>query len=132
MLPAFKAFAGGPLGDGGQWLSWVHIDDVVRALLFVIDGPGFDGAFNLTAPKPVTMNDFAKAIARAVHRPCMMRVPGVALKLALGEGLAETLLTGQRAVPARLERAGFVFRFEEIGAALRDIVAAHHAHNVHP
>jgi uncharacterized protein (TIGR01777 family) len=131
MLPAFKAFAGGPLGDGGQWLSWVHLDDVVRALLFVLDGPGLGVAFNLTAPNPVTMNDFAHAIARAVHRPCMMRVPGVALKLALGEGLAETLLTGQRAVPARLERAGFVFRFQEVGAALENIVAMRHPHHVH-
>jgi uncharacterized protein len=122
MLPAFKAFAGGPLGDGGQWLSWVHIGDVVRGLLFVVDTPDASGAFNLTAPKPVTMNDFACAIARGVRRPCMMRVPGVALKIALGEGLAETLLTGQRAVPARLERAGFVFRFEEIGAALADLL----------
>jgi uncharacterized protein (TIGR01777 family) len=124
MLPAFKAFAGGPLGDGGQWLSWIHIADVVRALVFLLDTPDSNGAFNLTAPKPVRMNDFARAIARTVHRPCMMRVPGVALKLALGEGLAETLLTGQRVVPARLERAGFVFRFEEIGAALADLVGS--------
>ena len=123
MLPAFKAFAGGPLGDGGQWLSWIHIEDAVRGILFAIDSADFDGAFNLTAPKPVTMNDFARAIGGAVHRPCMMRVPGLALKIALGDGLAETLLTGQRAVPARLERAGFLFRFEELGAALADLVS---------
>jgi uncharacterized protein (TIGR01777 family) len=123
MLPAFKAFAGGPLGDGGQWLSWIHIEDAVRGLLFAIDAADFDGPFNLTAPKPVTMNDFAHALASAVRRPCLMRVPGVALKIALGDGLAETLLTGQRAVPARLERAGFAFRFEGIGDALVDLVS---------
>jgi uncharacterized protein (TIGR01777 family) len=124
MLPAFKAFAGGPLGDGAQWLSWIHLDDAVRALLFALDTPGFEGAFNLTAPKPVTMNDFARSLASAVHRPCMMRVPGMALKIALGDGLAETLLTGQRAVPARLERAGFVFRYETLDAALAALMAS--------
>jgi uncharacterized protein (TIGR01777 family) len=122
MLPAFKAFAGGPLGDGEQWLSWIHIEDAVRALLFAVDTPGLEGPFNMTAPKPVTMNAFAKALAHAVHRPCLMRVPGVALKIALGDGLAETLLTGQRAVPAKLERAGFAFRFEEVEGALRDLI----------
>jgi uncharacterized protein (TIGR01777 family) len=124
MMPAFKAFAGGPLGDGAQWLSWIHLDDAVRGLLFALDTPGFEGAFNLTAPKPVTMNEFARRLASAVNRPCMMRVPGMALKIALGEGLAETLLTGQRAVPARLERAGFTFRFETLDAALAALVAS--------
>jgi uncharacterized protein (TIGR01777 family) len=123
MLPAFKAFAGGPLGEGGQWLSWIHVEDAVRGLLFAIDTADLSGPFNLTAPKPVTMNQFAKELARAVRRPCVMRVPGVALKIALGEGLATALLTGQRAVPAKLERSGFGFRFEELGQALADLMA---------
>jgi uncharacterized protein (TIGR01777 family) len=122
MLPAFKAFAGGPLGDGAQWLSWIHIDDAVRGLLFAVDNAALDGPFNLTAPKPVTMNDFARALATAIHRPCMMRVPGVALKIAL----AETVLTGQRVVPARLERAGFTFQHESVADALGAIVMAKH------
>ncbi len=122
MLPAFKAFAGGPLGDGAQWLSWIHLEDAVRGLLFALDTPGFEGPFNLSARKPVTMNQFARELARALHRPCLMRVPGVALRVALGDGLADTLLTGQRAVPARLERAGFAFRFEGIQEALADIL----------
>jgi uncharacterized protein len=122
MLPAFKAFAGGPLGNGAQWLSWIHIEDAVRGFLFALDTPDFSGPFNLTAPKPTTMNHFARELAHAVRRPCVMRVPGVALKLALGDGLAETLLTGQRAVPARLERAGFTFRFEELGGAFADLL----------
>lgn len=121
MLPAFKAFAGGPIGDGAQWLSWIHIEDAVRGLLYAVDTAGFEGPFNLTAPKPVTMNQLARELARALHRPCMMRVPGVALKIALGEGLAETLLNGQRAVPARLERSGFAFRFEDVASALADL-----------
>lgn len=123
LVPTFRAFAGGPLGDGRQWLSWVHVDDVVRALLFAIDRGDFDGAFNVTAPKPVTMADFAKALGHALRRPAVMRVPAFALRLALGEGLAEALLTGQRAVPARLERAGFTFQYETLATALAAIVA---------
>jgi uncharacterized protein (TIGR01777 family) len=123
MLPAFKAFAGGPIGDGEQWLSWIHVEDAIRGLLFALDTPGFDGPFNMTAPKPVTMNQFARALAHSLHRPCLVRVPGVALKIALGDGLAETLLTGQRAVPARLERAAFAFRFDQLESALDDLLA---------
>jgi uncharacterized protein (TIGR01777 family) len=121
MLPAFKAFTGGPLGDGRQWLSWIHRDDAVRGLLFAIDRAEVDGPFNLTAPKPVTMNELAKALGHALHRPSALRVPPFALRLALGEGLAEVLLTGQRAVPARLERAGFTFEYETVDAAMAEI-----------
>jgi uncharacterized protein (TIGR01777 family) len=122
MVPAFRAFVGGPLGDGAQWLSWIHVEDVVRGLVFAIDRADFDGPFNLTAPKPVTMNDFAHTLAQALHRPSLFRVPGLALRALLGEGLASALLTGQRAVPARLERAGFAFRFENLQAALADLI----------
>lgn len=124
MIPAFRAFAGGPLGDGRQWLSWVHVDDAVRALLFAVDRGDFDGPFNVTAPKPTTMSDFASALGHALHRPALMRVPAFALRLALGDGLAEVLLTGQRAVPARLERAGFTFKYETLAPALAAIAAA--------
>ena len=92
-------------------------------LVLSLGSPALDEPFNLTAPKPVTMNELASSIAHALHRPCAFRVPAFALKLALGEGLAGALLTGQRAVPARLERAGFTFRFETIDAALADLVA---------
>ncbi len=124
MIPAFRAFAGGPLGDGRQWLSWVHVDDVVRALLFAVDRGDFDGPFNVTAPKPTTMSELASALGQALHRPALMRVPAFALRLALGDGLAEVLLTGQRAVPARLERAGFTFKYETLAPALAAIAAA--------
>ncbi len=121
MMPAFKAFTGGPLGDGLQWLSWVHIDDVVRGLLFAIDSAELDRPFNLTAPKPVRMNDFAHALGHALHRPAVLRVPPLALRLALGEGRADMLLSGQRAVPARLERAGFTFEYQTIDTAMESI-----------
>jgi NAD dependent epimerase/dehydratase family enzyme len=100
----------------------VHVADVVRGLLFAIDRSDFDGPFNMSAPKPVTMNEFARALAHALHRPSFLRVPGLALQIALGEGLASALLTGQRAVPARLERAGFTFQFETLEAALADLI----------
>jgi uncharacterized protein (TIGR01777 family) len=123
MLPRFRAFAGGPLGDGRQWLSWIHLDDAVRALLFALDRSDLDGPFNVTGPKPATMATFAEALGRALHRPAFLRVPAFALRLGLGAGLAEVLLTGQRAVPARLERSGFAFRYETVDTALAAAVA---------
>lgn len=121
MLPPFKAFVGGPIGDGKQWVSWIHWRDVVRALLFAIDKDEVTGPFNVTAPKPVTMNELARALGEALHRPSAFRVPALAVRAAFGPA-AEAMLTGQRAVPAVLERAGFTFDFDEIGAALRDLV----------
>jgi uncharacterized protein (TIGR01777 family) len=128
----FAAGLGGPVGAGRQWLSWVHVDDAVQALLFATEravdasrkGGDVDvGPYNVSGPKPVTMNDFARALGCALHRPALFRVPAFALRLALGEGLATALLTGQRAVPARLEREGFTFGYETIDAALADLVA---------
>lgn len=122
MSGAFRAFVGGPLGRGTQWFAWVHVRDVVRALLLLLNRSDLSGAFNVTAPAPVTMNVFARALGGALERPSAMRVPAVALRVALGQGLAETLLTGQRAVPRRLEAAGFAFDFGRIDEALRDLL----------
>jgi hypothetical protein len=127
MVPPFKAFVGGPIGSGRQWMPWIHIDDEVAAILFCIDGgrrgePADDveGPVNLTAPAPVTMKDFAKALGRALHRPSWAAVPAPALRLAVGE-FAEALLTGQRAVPAKLQAAGFRFTYPELPAALSNL-----------
>lgn len=121
MSGPFRWFVGGPVGSGTQWVSWVHVRDVVRALLLFLDRDDLSGPFNLSAPAPVTMNDFARALGRSLGRPSAMRVPALALRVALGEGLAETLLTGQRAVPRRLEAAQFVFDFARLDDALRDL-----------
>jgi uncharacterized protein (TIGR01777 family) len=121
MIGPFKAFVGGPVGDGAQWVSWIHWRDVVRGILFAIDHDDFGGPFNLSAPKPVTMEDFAHALGAALHRPAAIRVPALALRAAIGPG-ADAILTGQRAVPVRLERAGFTFEFEELLPALRSVV----------
>lgn len=119
MVPPFKAFAGGPIGSGEQWLPWIHLDDEIAAILFCID-EDLEGPVNLTAPEPATMNDFAAALGRALHRPSWARVPAAALRLAVGE-FAEALLTGQRAVPKKLLQAGFRFRFPTLQAALADL-----------
>ena len=121
MAGAFRWFVGGPIGDGTQWTSWIHVDDAVRALLLLLDARELSGAVNLVAPAPATMNDLARALGRALGRPSAMRVPAFALRLALGNGLAELLLTGQRVAPRRLEAAGFAFRFSGLAEALADL-----------
>jgi uncharacterized protein (TIGR01777 family) len=123
MAPPFKMFVGGPLGGGKQWVSWVHLRDEVRALLFALDHEALTGPFNVTAPEPVDMDRFAKALGHALHRPSVMRVPAAALRLALGSGLAEVLLTGQRALPRSLLAAGFTFEFPRVDQALEAIFA---------
>jgi uncharacterized protein (TIGR01777 family) len=122
MLGPFKWFIGGPLGSGKQYMPWIHWKDTVRAMLFAIDQRGFEGVFNLCAPKPVTMKDFSRALGAVMGRPSVFRVPGFAVKLAVGD-FARAVLTGQRAVPKKLEAAGFRFDFEDVEAALRDLVA---------
>jgi hypothetical protein len=122
MLLPFKLGLGGPIGSGRQWLSWVHIDDLVSLYLFLLEKPAASGAFNATAPQPVTMKAFAAALGRALHRPAILPVPGPMLKLALGE-VADVLLTGQYVEPRRACDAGFSFRFAGVDGALRDILA---------
>lgn len=121
MLPPFKAFVGGPIGSGRQWVPWIHIADEVAAILFCIDRD-LSGPVNLVAPGSVTMKDFATALGRALHRPSLFHVPGAPLKLILGE-FAAVLLEGQRAVPKKLVEAGFQFRFPDLDSALRDLLA---------
>lgn len=123
MLPPFKAFVGGPIGSGKQWVPWIHIADEVAALLFCIDRDSVSGPVNLTAPGIVTMKDFAAALGRALHRPSLFPVPGAPLKLLIGE-FAAVLLEGQRAVPKKLMEAGFHFRFPDLDSALRDLVGS--------
>ncbi len=120
MLP-FKLFVGGPLGSGRQPFPWVHIEDVARAIRFLIETPETNGAFTLTAPTPPTNAEFSRALGRAMGRPMWLPVPGFALRLLFGE-MAQTLLSGQRAVPERLQAAGFTFHFSGAEAALRDLL----------
>ncbi len=121
MRRPFELFTGGPLGSGKQWLSWIHVSDVVRALVFALDRESLEGPVNLVAPEPATMNDFARALGKALGRPSLFRVPALALKTLLGEGVAELLLTGQRVKPAALLAEGFAFEFPRLGEALKDL-----------
>ena len=117
MAMPFRLFAGGPLGNGRQAFSWVHLDDAVAALeLFVRDG-GVSGPVNVVSPKVVTQRELADALGRALHRPALLPAPAFALKLLFGEG-STPMLTGQRAVPKRLESLGFQFRHPSIDDAL--------------
>ena len=120
MLPPFRAFAGGPIGSGRQWMSWIHIDDLVALYVFAIQNPEARGPVNGTAPNPVTMKAFAKALGRALHRPSLVPVPAAAVRLLLGE-MATVVLDGQRVVPKKAESLGVKFRFTEVEAALRDV-----------
>jgi uncharacterized protein (TIGR01777 family) len=120
MLPAFKAFVGGPVGTGAQYMGWIHLVDTVRALEHALD-TDLSGPFNVTAPEPVTMKVFARELGDAMGRPSFFRVPPFAVKLALGSR-SEAVLSGQRAVPKRLVDSGFDFVFPDLPSALADIV----------
>lgn len=119
MLPAFKAFLGGPIGSGHQYMPWIHMEDAVRAILFAIDG-SLSGPVNVVAPNPVTMDEFSKTLSCTLHRPCLFRVPSFAAKLALGER-SRAVLTGQRALPAKLDEQNFAFLFPTLRCALEDL-----------
>jgi uncharacterized protein (TIGR01777 family) len=117
----FRLFAGGPVGTGRQWVSWIHLDDVVGLLQFALDDARVEGAMNASAPGPVTMRELARTLGRALNRPAWLPVPGLAVRLALGEA-AETVLTGQRVLPVRAQRLGYRFKFERLDDALADLV----------
>lgn len=122
MLPPFRFFAGGPLGSGRQWMSWIHRLDYIEMVRWIIDAPAVEGAVNVTAPHPVTNRQFAKALGHAMHRPALMPAPAFALKSLLGAERADALLlTGQRAVPAKALAHGYPFRYPEVDIAMRGI-----------
>lgn len=117
LRPLFSLGLGARLGSGRQYMSWISMEDEVRALLFAITQGTLAGPVNLTGPAPVSNAEFTTALGRAVNRPTPMLLPGFAVRAALGE-FAESLLTGQRAIPAVLEQSGFQFRHHTIGEAL--------------
>ena len=120
MLLPFRLGAGGPLGDGRQFMPWIHRDDWVGLVVWLLGNAAARGAFNGTAPAPVTNAEFTRALGKALNRPAIIRVPEFALRLLLGE-LAGSILTGQRAVPARAEEMGYTFKFRTLGLALSDL-----------
>ena len=124
MLPPFRFGAGGPVGSGRQYWSWIHIDDWVEVARWAITNGGVSDAINVTAPEPVSNAEFARALGRAMHRPAFMPAPAFALRLLLGEMADGLLLSGQRAIPAKATRLGFTFKYARLDDALRAIFAA--------
>ncbi|OBH14700.1 TIGR01777 family protein [Mycobacterium sp. E1715] len=118
LRPLFRAGLGARLGSGRQYMSWITLEDEVRALLFAISNTALSGPVNMTGPAPVTNAEFTTAFGRAVNRPTPLMVPGFAVRAALGEFAEEGVLIGQRAIPSALERAGFEFHHNTIGEAL--------------
>ncbi len=121
MLTPFKLGVGGPLGSGRQPFPWVHLDDVVGAILFSLDDAALTGPVNVAAPESVTNAQFTKALGRALHRPAFLPAPGFALKIALGE-MSSMLLGGQNAPPKKLLARGYKFRHPSLDGALTDIL----------
>lgn len=121
MLPPYRLGLGGPMGSGSQVMSWIHVQDLVRAMLFLIEHGECDGIFNGTAPQPVSNRQFSQALAATLHRPHLFFVPAPLLRLLMGEA-ADLLLTGQRVLPARLQQAGFHFNYPALPEALADLL----------
>jgi hypothetical protein len=125
MLPPFYFGVGGPIGSGQQWMSWVDREDVILAIEWAIDNASARGIYNVAAPNPVRNREFSRALGRAVHRPAFLPVPAFALRTLFGRGLAdEALLGGQRAVPSRLQREGFTFRYPTLESSMLHIFAS--------
>ena len=121
MLLPFKMGLGGRIGSGRQWMSWVHRDDVLALIEYLMVNQVLSGAFNATAPHPVSNEQFTQQLARQLHRPAFLPVPALVLKLMLGE-MSELLLGGQRVIPAKTQQSGFEFRFKRLGEALADVL----------
>jgi uncharacterized protein (TIGR01777 family) len=120
VLP-FRLFAGGPLGPGEQYWSWIHLQDWIRMVRWAIDRPEVKGPLNATAPSPVTNREMASALGRALHRPAFVPAPAFAIRLVLGEMADALVLSGQRVLPAKATRAGFEFHFPDVDSALQQI-----------
>jgi uncharacterized protein len=124
MLPPFKLGVGGRIGSGKQWMSWIHLDDLLGLIEFALSNSTLSGPVNAVAPNPVTNAEFTRELAHALHRPAIFPVPGFALKLLFGE-MAAILLGGQRVIPQAALAAGFQFRYSELGSALAALFGSH-------
>jgi uncharacterized protein len=120
---AFKCGLGGRLGPGTQWISWIHLEDLCRLLLFGLDHEAVSGIINASAPNSVTNAEFTQTLARVVHRPALLPVPAFALQTLLG-GFSAELLDSKRIIPRRAMEAGFAFKHPELEPALRDLLGS--------
>jgi uncharacterized protein len=121
MLPAFKSFAGGPLGSGLQWFPWIHMDDLIAAIIFIFENPDLKGPVNFCSPNPVRHRDFAGALGRVLNRPSVMKTPAFMIRLIMGE-MGKSLMSSQRAIPDKLLKQGFKFQYPDIHNALYNLL----------
>ena len=121
MLPSFKLGVGAILAPGNQWMSWVHIEDFIQSINYLISNDNLEGIFNITAPFPVSNKDFSQKLATTIQRPCFFTIPTIASKIIFGEMAEELLISGQNVYPKRLLECGYNFRFPEIKLALEDL-----------
>jgi uncharacterized protein (TIGR01777 family) len=121
MIPLFRKFIGGPIGDGRQWFSWIHIQDLVEAFVFLMTRPEISGPVNLCSPLAVKNRELAKALGKTLRRPSFMPAPGFMIRLVLGE-FGSVILKGQRVLPRKLLENGFVFRYPDIDSALSNLL----------
>lgn len=121
MIPAFKLFAGGPIGSGRQWFSWIHVDDLVNLIVQALTKPEIEGVYNATAPNPVRMADLSQTLGRVMNRPSWLPVPGFAIEALLGDG-AIVVLEGQQVIPKRTVETGFEYKYPNLQSALTQIL----------
>ena len=121
MLLPYKFYLGGSIGNGKQWVSWIHIKDLAGIFKYVLNNESLTGPVNGTAPNPVKMKDLSKSIGRVMKRPSWFTVPSFAIRLVLGE-MADMLLNGQKVLPEKVSDSGYRFRFARIEGALKDIL----------
>lgn len=121
MLLPFKLGLGGPIGNGKQYMSWIHIDDMVKGIQYLLDNPATDGIYNFTAPQPETNKRFAQTLCSALGRPCLLPMPSLVLKTLMGEG-SDLLIYGQNVVPKKLLDEGFSFAYPKLPEALENIL----------
>jgi uncharacterized protein (TIGR01777 family) len=122
MLPLFKMGLGGRIGQGNQWMSWIHLDDLVDIILYCIEHDSLQGAINGTSPHPVTNHTFTKVLGKVLKRPTLLPMPEVVVKLLMGQMGEELLLAGKKIFPAKILDAGYKFQYENVEEALLDIV----------
>ena len=122
MLPAFKWFIGGPLGSGRQYMSWIHIDDVILLMRFAMLNENVTGTLNATSPNPVTNKEFSKMLGKTIHRPSFMPIPGFGLKILFGEMADEMLLSGQKVMPEKALQLGYKFKYTNLESALKRLL----------
>jgi uncharacterized protein (TIGR01777 family) len=124
ILPIFRAGVGGRIGDGKQWMSWIHRDDVIAFFLRALKDENVKGIYNLGSPEPVRNGRFAEMLGHVLHRPSVIPTPAFAVRLAFGEMADQTILSSQRVVPAHLGALGFSLRYPNLEGALRQITSA--------